>query len=330
MIRVFLAAFLFVVVATQAAEKPTLAIINGTSSPEAADLLLSKLSAGGEFAFVERARLAEVVKEQRLSSMSRESNVRTGQLLGAEALLFVEADRELLHVRLVETSRGGALVRRGLPGGAGCDAGRGRRCAAGWPRFRPGCGRPRAIACTWRWGRSPPFRSTVAFRESLATLATLIGVRLSQQERVLVVERENLAAVGGEQALTGKTAADLRAGGRDRAGAPGGRRCGPAQPRISNPAPEWGGARRLFHHGRAASFVRGRRRDFHPDRPGARRARSGRRGRLHDRRRRRGSTAMARPCSTRAVSSRRCVTSRRRACSTRPMTTTRRPISAEC
>ena len=115
MIRVFLAAFLFLVVSTQAAEKPTLAIINGMSSPEAADLLLSKLSAGGEFAFVERAKLAEVVKEQRLTSMSRASNVRTGQLLGAEALLFVEADRELLHVRLVETSRGERLFDEVFP-----------------------------------------------------------------------------------------------------------------------------------------------------------------------------------------------------------------------
>lgn len=209
MIRVFLAAFLFLVVSTQAAEKPpTLAIINGMSSPAAADLLLSKLSAGGEFAFVERAKLAEVVKEQRITSMSRASNVRTGQLLGADALLFVEADRELLHVRLVETSRGERLfdevfaIAQDLTQVA--DAVRSRLVA-----LSTGLRTPAANRLYVALGPVASFRSTAAFRESLATLGTLIGVRLAHQERVLVVERENLAAVTGEQALTGKTAADL-------------------------------------------------------------------------------------------------------------------------
>ncbi|HEV7405894.1 MAG TPA: CsgG/HfaB family protein [Chthoniobacteraceae bacterium] len=209
MIRVFLAAFLFVVLSTRGAEKPTLAIVNGMSSPEAADLLLSKLSADGEFAFVERARLAEVVKEQQLSSLSRERNVRSGQLLGADALLFVEADRELLHVRLVETSRGERLFDEvfrlePLDVTPVATAVRSRLTA-----LSAGLRTPPGNRLYVALGPVASFRSTAAFRESLATLGTLIGVRLAQQERVLVVERENLAAVGGEQALTGKSAADL-------------------------------------------------------------------------------------------------------------------------
>lgn len=208
MIRVFLAALLFLVVSTHAAEKPTLAIVNGMSSPEAADLLLSKLSAAGEFTFVERAKLGEVMKEQRLTSMSRASNVRTGQLLGADALLFVEADRELLHVRLVETSRGERLFDEVFPLALDltqvADAVRSRLAA-----LTAGLRTPAGDRLYVALGPVASFRSTAAFRESLATLGTLIGVRLAGQERVLVVERENLAGVTEEQALTGKTAADL-------------------------------------------------------------------------------------------------------------------------
>jgi hypothetical protein len=178
------------------------------SSPEAADLLLSKLSAEGEFTFVERAKLAEVVKEQRLTSMSRASNVRTGQLLGADALLFVEADRELLHVRLVETSRGERLFDEVFPLALDltqvADAVRSRLNA-----LAAGLRTPAGDRLYVALGPVASFRSTAAFRESLATLGTLIGVRLAGQERVLVVERENLAAVTAEHALTGKTAADL-------------------------------------------------------------------------------------------------------------------------
>jgi hypothetical protein len=46
---------------SRAAEKPVLALINGSSDPAAAELLLAKLSAGGEFVFVERARQADAV-----------------------------------------------------------------------------------------------------------------------------------------------------------------------------------------------------------------------------------------------------------------------------
>src|SRR4051794_30412700 len=115
MTRLIFATLLLLGACVFAAEKPVLAIVNGASDPAAAELLLTRLSAGGEFVFVERARLDEVLREQQLSSTSRERNVRTGQLLGADALLFVEADATLLHLRLVETGRGERLFDEVFP-----------------------------------------------------------------------------------------------------------------------------------------------------------------------------------------------------------------------
>ncbi|HEV7405292.1 MAG TPA: CsgG/HfaB family protein [Chthoniobacteraceae bacterium] len=192
-----------------AAEKPVLAIINGSTDAAAADVLLTKLSAGGEFVFVERTRLDEVVREQKLSSTSRESNVRTGQILGADALLFVESEATLLHLRLVETGRGERLFDEVFPLkpldlAAVATAVRGRlTLLAGGLRTAP---RDRLYVAL---GPVATFHPTPAFGETLATLSTLVGVRLAQQERILVVEREKLAAVTAEQSLTGKSAADL-------------------------------------------------------------------------------------------------------------------------
>jgi hypothetical protein len=194
---------------SRAAEKPVLAVINGSSDPAAAELLLAKLSAGGELVFVERARLTDVVREQKLSSASRESNVRTGQLLGADGLLFVETEAKLLHVRLVETTRGERLFDEVFPlqpfDAEACAAAVRDRLGL----LAAGLRTPPRDRLYVALGPVSSARSTAVFRETLASLATLLGVRMAQQERVLIVERENLAAVSGEQSLTGKAAADL-------------------------------------------------------------------------------------------------------------------------
>lgn len=180
---------------------PTLAIINKHRDPAVADLLFSKLAAGGEFALVERDQLARVLGEQELSSSARESSVRTGKLIGADALLFVEADRSLLHLRLVETQRGERVSEAVF--------------ALEHPDFPAivEATKARLAALARKLRTPPPERLYVALgpittfdakrgsAETLATLSTLLGVRLVQNERVIVVERERLAEVVAEKDL---------------------------------------------------------------------------------------------------------------------------------
>src|SRR5207244_11896417 len=85
---------------------PRLAIINKHQDKSVADLLVGELSAGGEFALVERDQLERIITELQLSSAARQNSVRAGQILGADALLFIESDNSTLHLRLVETHRG--------------------------------------------------------------------------------------------------------------------------------------------------------------------------------------------------------------------------------
>jgi hypothetical protein len=191
----------------RAQERPALklAVINKLHDPAVADLLFSKLSASGGFALVERDQFARIVKELELSSLSRENNARAGQLAAADALLFVEPEKTLLHLRLVETHRGERIS------------------DAVYPLEKPDLD---AIASTTKAQidglakklRTPPadriylalapiaaFGRNAAGAETLGTLSTLIGVRLIQNDRVIVVERDNLASVVAEKDLSPST-----------------------------------------------------------------------------------------------------------------------------
>ncbi len=187
--------------AETAVAPPKLAIISQQSGPAVGDLLFAKLSASGGIALIERDQFARIVKEFELSSFARKSNVRAGQLASADVLLFVETEKKLLHLRMVETHHGERVF------DAVFDSAK--------PDFPAIIETTKAhLATLARKLRTPPderlyvalapiatFHQTHAFTEALATLSTLIGVRLSQDDRVIVVERDDLASVVAEKEL---------------------------------------------------------------------------------------------------------------------------------
>ncbi len=192
--RWFLAICFFWVSAACAAEKPTLAIINKLADPGPGDLLVSKLSGGG-FILVERDRLAEVLREQKLSLLSRGNIVQTGKLLGAEALLFLESEGKDLYARFVETAHGERIFDEVFPLPSpdlpSLVESLQERISGLSSRLLTPPDNRLYIAL----GPISSFRRTEAFQETLSTLTALVGVRLAAQERVILVERENLATV---------------------------------------------------------------------------------------------------------------------------------------
>ncbi len=195
-----------------AAEKPTLAIINKLADPRPGDLLFSKLS-GGDFILVERDRLADAIREQKLSGLTRENNVRTGRLLGADALLFVESEKGILRLRLVETAHGERISDELFPLAHPDVPALAENVRA---RLSSLAARLRLPARERVYIALDPVsndRPGTALQESLATLSALIGAGLAQQERIIVLERDKLASVAAEQPLTGKSASDLTSAG---------------------------------------------------------------------------------------------------------------------
>ena len=188
---------------------PKLAIINKHKDPAVADLVFSKLAANGDLTLVERDQLAAILREQVLSSFSRENNVRTGQLAGADALLFVEPDRSLLHLRLVETQHGERVFDIALdpkqPDLPAVIETMKARLATVAKKLRT----PLRDRLYVALGPISTFKRTNAFTEPLAVLSTLIGIRLGQNDRVIVVERDDLANVVAEKDLTGADVSNL-------------------------------------------------------------------------------------------------------------------------
>jgi len=188
---------------------PKLAIINKHHDPAAADLVFSKLAASGAFILVERDQLAQILREQALSSFSRENNVRTGQLAGADALLFVEPDRSLLHLRLVETQHGERVFDIAFdprqPDFPAMIETVKARLATVARKLRT----PRGDRLYLALGPIVAFRKTNAFAGALAALSAQIGIRLGQNDRVIVLERDALADVVAEKDLTGTDAGEL-------------------------------------------------------------------------------------------------------------------------
>jgi hypothetical protein len=181
---------------------PKLAIINQHRDPAVADLLFAKLSASGGFALVERDQFARIVKELELTSFSRENNVRAGQLVSADALLFVEPEKTLLHLRLVETHRGERIADAVYPlEKLDLDA-----IASTTQAQLEGLARklrtPPADRIYLALAPITTFGRNAVGAETLGTLSTLIGVRLIQNDRVIVVERDNLASVVAEKDLS--------------------------------------------------------------------------------------------------------------------------------
>ena len=94
----------------QAAQMPCLGIVNKHKDAALADLLFSKFAASGRVELVERDRLNAALKEMELGSTARANNIKLGQRLQADGLLFIELETDVLHVVMVAADRGERLL----------------------------------------------------------------------------------------------------------------------------------------------------------------------------------------------------------------------------
>ena len=149
------------------------------------------------------------MKELEISSFARESSVRAGHLVGADALLFVEPEKTLLHLRLVETHRGEIISDAVYP----LDPLDIEAIANATKAQLDGLARklrtPPANRIYVALGPIAAFGKNAAFAETLGTLSTLIGVRLIQHAPLILVERDNLATILAEKNIAGASPAGL-------------------------------------------------------------------------------------------------------------------------
>ena len=166
---------------------PTLAIISRQRESAVGDLLFSRLAAGRDFRLAERAEFARIVQELALSSLARESSVRAGQLVGAEALLFVEPEKTLRHLRLVETQRGEIISDAVYPLDAPDLEAIGTATKAQLDGLARKLRTPTAKRMYVALGPLSAFGKNAVSAETPGTLATLVGVRLVQRDPLILV-----------------------------------------------------------------------------------------------------------------------------------------------
>jgi TolB-like protein len=94
----------------QAVPVPRLGIVNKNKDAALADLLFSKFAASGRVELVERDRLNAALKEIEFGSTARANNIKLGQRLQADGLLFIEPETDVVHVVLVAADRGERLL----------------------------------------------------------------------------------------------------------------------------------------------------------------------------------------------------------------------------
>lgn len=87
-------------------EKPRLAIVNRTGDPAFCDLLFMSLIESGQVDLVERQETDRILNEMEITAWTSADSIGLGRRLNAKGLLFVESDKFLINVRLVETQNG--------------------------------------------------------------------------------------------------------------------------------------------------------------------------------------------------------------------------------
>lgn len=181
--------------------RPTLGILAITdAAASCADLLFAEFAASGAVELVERERLNAVFAEHELSCSQKGDAVEAGRLTRADALLFVDIVHDSLSVRLSETRRGERLYqyvfsKKDEALVQSCRAVV-THCAALISALTDA---NRRIYLAVR-----PTQMHAAAKnntELLKKLRALLEGRLMGQDGIVLVERENLAAIADERGL---------------------------------------------------------------------------------------------------------------------------------
>jgi hypothetical protein len=172
------------------------------------DLLLAEASALGGVDFLDRADLAKVLDEQKLTAgslTSAETAIRLGQLLSADALVLIEpeagAAARAVRVRIVESRSGVRLL--DCPLSATADASQRKCLLAELRRCVTKLRSPAGQRC---------YVAVIGFRSeesgsALEAEARILGVLLEQDlallPNVVLLERSQVRHLTAEQALAG-------------------------------------------------------------------------------------------------------------------------------
>ncbi|HEY8241578.1 MAG TPA: hypothetical protein VIH35_09030 [Kiritimatiellia bacterium] len=185
----------------------TLAIVDLTTNKTCGDLLFDALAQRSDIRLVEREQMARILQEQALSAAG--DAVKLGKLVGAEGLIFLEDEADLIHIRLVETARGVRLFDGVSPASGGAGALLDdflSRAARFVPKLLLDEGDRHYVAVL-------PFdraTSTNVAIQALDALHTLVGIHLSSATNVFLVEREHLGDVEAEDEISGSDEQVLR------------------------------------------------------------------------------------------------------------------------
>jgi len=177
----------------------TLAIVDLETNKVCGDLLFDALAKRTDIRLVEREQMARILSEQDLSALSSDA-VKVGKMVGADGLIFLEDEADLLHVRLTETARGVRLfdlvlqpkeARSAIPQMEVQIDRSGRKLRL--PEAR------RTYLAVFTFDQV--FSTNVSLRE-MAALHTLIGMHLATADTILLVERERLGDIVSERELS--------------------------------------------------------------------------------------------------------------------------------
>ncbi len=190
-------------------ENPRLAIVNRTGNSAFGDLLFMGLAESGLVDLVERQETDRLLNEMEASAWALADSIDAGHRLNANGLLFVEADNDLVRMRLVETQRGEMMLAtiRENKNADNADIVR-DLLAAFRDRFDTldmGEQERLYIALLPILADLPLAQD----REVLRTFKILLEAQLSSRSRIVLVEREHLAEVIDERSEAEGIGADL-------------------------------------------------------------------------------------------------------------------------
>lgn len=177
-------------------ESPILGIIATDNGAEPfADLLTVAFSGSDHVQLVEREQMAEIFQELKLNAIQKSDSVAIGRMTRASALLFIDHVQDSVRIRISETQRGELLYQHVFPSSdmpAVCDM---------VVRHFPSLASKLSSSSQRVYIAVRPIQMPGASREDAELLSEfryLLEARLFSDDNVVLVERENLADIVGE------------------------------------------------------------------------------------------------------------------------------------
>jgi hypothetical protein len=198
----FLLLYFLLAASLNASAAVRVAIVSKADVPgEASSLLTAEFSKLADVSLLERFELDRVLREQSLAATSSQNFLKAAQILGADAVLFLEkipgATNQVIGARLALTRQGAIIHAIRAPWSAAWIETMRREFAPVIPKsaLPP----DRAVKLSVLNLRSPG--NTAASEALDRQLTTLLLLRLEQEPELLVLERRKLADLANEKEL---------------------------------------------------------------------------------------------------------------------------------